>query len=455
MQGDMTEAMKSMDIGMAAAEMELRAARRAVPAALLPEASAPQQLSATPKSKIQLAATAASEASAKSVVQESQDPVVHVQNLDSPQPSAQQQTPTSQTSQQGDHPAPAASGSHDKAEQRRSDETCMSDAAAAAEGGLAASSEAEAGSNAEPAAGGLLRQSSGPAALNAEPLTAQQLQQVQAAPESNVQPHCMKVSKQVTGVQLHIHADSSTGQAAPAQPVSASSSAPQAAASCLPAVQGQTGAADSSGHEVSQTRHANLAASDGSMPEHSCQVHPPVDTLPQAPKVQREAMPCPAGPGSPAESANGNIGGASVSATGQAGSAASAVTSIDCSAVSHQQGAAVEPWAADEGDFADMIEEFLVCLKAMPVFVADHCCCKPMLWCCWLTIMFMVVSVYIKCSDQCVIDAGFGSATEATAAGGCHRYRATNRCSEKMDGGSWRRRPYSYVEHNLDVCQSV
>ena len=368
MQGDMTEAMKSMDSGMAAAEMELRAARRAVPATVHREAVAPQQPSATPGSKSKLVAAAAPEASESSAVQESQDSIAHVQNLDSLQPSVQQQTTTSQTDQGSDHPAPAASRSHDKAEQKSSDEACMGDVAVTAKGGLAAPSEA--GSKAELVAEGLPHQSSRHAALNAVPLTAQQLQQpaqVQAAPDKHVQPHGVKVTKQVTGVQLHIHADSSVGQAAPTHPVSASSSAPQLAASCQRPVEEQTGAADSSGHGVSHTviSHAHLAASDGSRPAHSCQVHPRVDILPEASRGPVGRTPCPAGPVSSAESANGENGGASVSTTGQAGSAALAVTSIDCSQASQQQGAAVELWAADEGDFADMIKAFLVHLKAM------------------------------------------------------------------------------------------
>ena len=365
----MTEAMKSMDSGMAAAEMELRAARRAVPAAEPHEASATQQPSATLGSKTKLAGTAALEGSVNSAVQESQDSAAPAHKLDSLQSSVQRQTPKSQTGQEGDHPPPAASGFHDMAEQRNSDEACMDDTTAAAMGGLA-------GSDAEPVAGGVPHHSSGPAALSAVIPTAQQSQQpaqVHAAPKIDIQPHDMKSSKQVTGVQLHIHADSSAGQAAFTQPVSASSSASRPAASCLPAVEGYIGAAESSAHGVSQTptMHTNVPTTDGSMPVHSCQVHPFVDTMPEAPKVPVEAVPCPAGPVSSAESAHGNSGSASVSAARQAGSAASAVTSIDCSEASHQPGAAVEPWAADEGDFADMIKEFLVRLKATPMFVAD------------------------------------------------------------------------------------
>ena len=367
MQGDMTEAMKSMDSGMAAAEMELRAARRAVATAMPHEALATQQPIATLGSKSKLAATAASETSANSAVRESQDSTVHAHKTDSMQPNAQRQTPEPQTGQGDDHPPPAASGSHDKAEQRNSDEACMDDTAA----------DTVASSKAEPVAGGLPHQSSGLAALSAVIFTAQQSQQpaqVQAAPKTDVQPHDMKSSKQVTGVQLHIHADSSAGQAAPTQPVSASSSAPLPAASCLPAVEGQIRATASSAHGGSQTlpMHANVLTSDGSMPVHSSQVHPFVDTLPGAPKVPIEAVPCPAGPVSSAESAHGNSGSASVSEVGQAGSAASAVTSIDCSKASHQPGAAVESWAADEGDFADMIKEFLVLhMKATPLCTED------------------------------------------------------------------------------------
>ena len=361
MQGDMTEAMKSMDSGMAAAEMELRAARQAVPAAALHKASAPQQPSATPDSRTNLAATVASGDPADGAVQQSHGSVAHAQKLDSPQPSAQQQESSLQIGQEGDQPAPAASGSHDKAEQRSSDQASMGDTAAAAEGG---SLEGEAGSNAEPAAAGLPQQSSGPAALNAVPLTAQQSQQppqVQAAHNTNLQPHDMKVSKQVAGIQVYIHVDSSAGQAASTQPVPASSIAPHLTAG-------------SKVHGVSQTlkTHADLPALDGSMPVQSCQVHVSVDTLPEAPKAPVGAMPCPVGPVSSAESTNRSSGGASVSTTRHAGSAASAVSSNDCIEASQQQCAAGDLWAADEGDFADMLKEFLVHLRAMPLCIADH-----------------------------------------------------------------------------------
>lgn len=360
MQGDMTEAMKSMDSGMAAAEMELRAAGRAVPAAAPRRVSAPQQPSATPGSRTKLAATAALRDPADTAVQQSHDSVAHAQKLDSSQPSAQQQTASLQIGQEGDHPVPA--GSHDKAEQRSSDQACMGDTAAAAKGGLL---EGEAGSNAELAAAGLPQQSIGPAALAALHLTAQQSQQapeVQAAPNIDLQPLDMKASKQMTGVQLHVYADSSAGQAVPFQPLPASSRAPHLAASSLPAVEGQIGVADSEVHGVSQTHltHVDLPATDGSMPVQSCQVPFSVDALPEAPYAPVGAMPCPAGPVSSAESASGGTG------------CASAVSSADCSEASQQPSAAVESWAADEGDFADMLKEFLVHLRAMPLFIADH-----------------------------------------------------------------------------------
>ena len=78
---------------------------------------------------------------------------------------------------------------------------------------------------------------------------------------------------------------------------------------------------------------------------------------------------------SPASSAEavggGNVDAVSVSAPKQAGDNGAAVNS---SAAPLQQGAAGEPWAADEGEFAVMLKHFLVCL-AVPMqyylYIAD------------------------------------------------------------------------------------
>lgn len=366
----MTEAMKSMDSGMAAAEMELRAARRAVPA----EASASLQPSAPPASNSTLAANAAS--GGDNASKQSQDSTAPVQKLDLPQPSGQQQTSISQTGQGNGQPAPAASGSHDKAEQRDREAPCMSEHAtsAAAQG---VSLQAAAGSNAEPTAAGLPQQSSGHAALSPVPPMAQQAQQpaqLPAAADTSVQLHAVKVSKQVTGVQLHIHADSSAGQGSGTQLVPASSSSgSKPAAACLPDVTRQSTPADSTASALTideSTGRASLPANDESMSVQSGQVHPSVDALPEAPKVPTAGgMQCPAGPVSCAvESASGSSSNAAaVSAARQAGSTASAVTDMDRSELSQQQGAAEEPWAADEGDFADMLKDFLVHLDALMI----------------------------------------------------------------------------------------
>lgn len=369
----MTEAMKSMDSGMAAAEMELRAARRAVPAAVPAEASASLQPSAPPSSNNQLAANAAS-GDANASKQVSTTPV---QKLDLSLPSVPQQTPTSPTGQGSGQPAPAAFGSHDKADHRDREGPCVSESATTAPA-QGVSLQIEAGSNAEPTAAGLPQQSSGPAALNPVPPMAQQSQQpaqLLAAAVTKDQRHAMKVSKHVTGVQLHIHADSSAGRGSPTEVVPASSSSgPKAATACLPDVTGQKTTADSTAQGVMRALnnhesigHASLPASDGStLPVQSGQVHLYVVPLSEDPKVPTAgAMQCPAGLVSSAvESASGSSGNAAaVSAARQAGS--TAVTNMDRSEVSQQQGAAEEPWAAGEGDFADMLKDFLVQLYAL------------------------------------------------------------------------------------------
>lgn len=376
----MTEAMKSMDSGMAAAEIELRAARRAVPAAVPAEASALLQPSAPPGSNTKLAADAASGDGTDS--KQSQDSTAPVQKLNLPQPSGQQQTPTSQTDQGNGQPTPVTSGSHGKAEQRDREGSCVSENATtiAAKG---VSLQAEAGSKAEPTAAVLPQQSSGHADLSPATPIAQQSQHPQAAADTNDQLHAVKVSKQVTGVQLRIHADSSAGQGSHTRLVpTSSSSGPKATSACLLDVSGQTTPADSTAQGVTHaltvhasTGHASPPINDGSTPVQSGQVHPSVDAPSEAPKVPTAgAMQCPASPVSSAvDLARGSSSNAAaVSAARQAGSAASAVGRSE---VSQQQGAAEEPWAAEEGDFADMLKDFLVHLAALSVslFLADSC----------------------------------------------------------------------------------
>ena len=385
MQGVMTEAMKNMDSGMSAAEMELRAARRAVPAAVPADAGTPQQPSPTPGSNSSIAAPAASRDPAESAVQQSQESVAtHLPKLDSLQAGVQQHTPSSHAGQAGDQPAPAASGSHDHAQQRGRNEAgenanATAQVCAAIKGVL---SKAEAGSDAEPAGGRQPQQSSGPAALDpaAAPVAQQSHQpdQVQAAADTSQQPCVVKIVKQVSGVQLHIHADSSAAQPSLTQPVSTiSNSGTTSPTSCLSAAVAQT-TAESNAPGVSQTstlQHntagTSLPTSDGSTHVQSCGVYSSVQALTGTPEVPRVGGVL--SPTSSAESASGEDGSTSAVSPGRpAVNVVLAVASTDTGAASRQQNAAVEPWAADEGDFASMLKKFLVSLAAVSAMPFVH-----------------------------------------------------------------------------------
>lgn len=363
MQGDMTEAMKTMDSGMAAADMELRAARRAVPAAEPAEVGTPQHLRTT-----QGAATAASGQHSGQGVGQSHASAAQGQQPDLLQQSGQQQTPGSGAGQVADQPAPAAPGSQGMSELRRSAGEGLGVQVSASM--AAPSLGAQLGSNALPAAGALPPQSTADAASGSTATQAQQPQtpaEMQTAADPSDLPEGAKAAKPVTDSRLQIHADSSDSQcASPTQPVTTSSStSPTMATPCPP---GQTTAADSTvaggGHASAShdsTAQESLPATGTggvSKPVHSADVHSSVGGLPGTARVS-----APGGvlsPASCAESAAGDSSDAALmSALKQAGNNGAAV---DSGAASQQQGLAGEPWAADEGDFAVMLKDFLVCL---------------------------------------------------------------------------------------------
>lgn len=353
-----------MDSGMSAAEMELRAVSKALPAAVPSEASSQLQVPNISGTDTGSAAKRAQTAQAGNAVGQMQSSAAPLQQSDLLQKDVQQQKPSSDADKRTDQPLPAP---RKLAEVMSQEGEHVADNVHVLASAVIAEAASEAGSAVEaiPAAGAQSQSIGGSKAPNSETSMSGSSQQ---SPRSilgmDEQSDAVKVNKQTPGLQLHIHADSSGG----------SKVGPQPADSSLKSTPVQKAAEDSNALVVNKT----AAALDSMVqmgvcspateitPAQGAMTHPAVEKLPEGTKASDTDKSL----SSIASSAElGKVNGSAALVTGsrQAECAVSAAASSQVQrtanatqASSSQQGTVVESWAVDEGDFAVMLKDFLV-----------------------------------------------------------------------------------------------
>ena len=363
----MTEAMKTMDSGMSAAEMELRAVSKALPAAVPSVPVFELQPPNSPGTDSGTAAKPAQTVQASIAVGQEHNPAVQLQQSDPLQKDMQQQKPNLGAGQRSDQPLPAL-GELAEATSQKGEHVGGNTSVVASADIVEAASKAGSAGIALPAAGTQPQSKENSEALKSEASTSgnsQQSAQARSAMGMSKQPDASRVNKQ-TGLQMQIHADCSAD----------SKAGPQPAGFSLESTAAQRAAEDSNALVVSETSTAHDSTVQTvtcspvaeTTPMHGSMTHPAVEHLPKASKAS-DADKASSGMLSSAEVVRVNGGSTAVTETRQADCAASAAASnhVQCDASgiyasSCQQGTVGDPWAADEGDFAVMLKDFLVWL---------------------------------------------------------------------------------------------
>ena len=299
-QGDMTEAMKTMDSGMAAAEQELRASSLALSPAAPPAPTPHQHPGTMPTDGVNAAANAAHTQQSHNAAGQMEDPALQLQKLNLSPDDVQQQRPVSDAKQSTAQPsaiAPAVQTSSERGDQDATHAVQRSSTQASASTSAPAEGPGVAGTT--PSSPALLPHPVSACAAESGPSTSDRLQrphnQLVCTASVGDPSDATKLSKQGPDSFVQILADSSS--AAPQSPEQTAASF-EASPTCAMATDSQ-----------------------------------PPDNAARAP-----------------------------SASNHASGAATAVGQV--------QDAAVEPWAAEEGDFAVMLKQFLVRPPASRSFTA-------------------------------------------------------------------------------------